>query len=372
MEQLWGRRNDLGAQSSQVKMNSLLRRNVSMQHLMRRDCLKLWTFLLVAIAPAPPAPAAPGNEIPVVDPFFMLSGALLKDSFDGPQLDASLWSRPLWLVENHKTIGVTIENGHLVISGSSQPERQHHQYAGIISKYFRDTDVVLAAEVQIQSLFESKGRIQHMVHLCSGDYPDFFTEIIFGKIAATEAPRWHSAYLARVWEYSGYGEYVDPTRAATGSEATQWHTVVLTHDGTTSEEPELPCGEWTMDTGWPSPFGAFQPHAHRTQSRCECYERTDPNGCGQREAISEPGAQSRYDCRLHRCEREQAEIAHSQPKGPNLRRRLDALAGRGFDRRGRRGANFAEDRCAISGRGGNCGIGRHGTRCPGQDPAPRG
>jgi hypothetical protein len=36
-----------------------------------------------------------------------------------------------------------------------------------------------------------------MVHLCSGDYPDFFTEIIFGKIAAVEPPRWHTAYLAR-------------------------------------------------------------------------------------------------------------------------------------------------------------------------------
>src|SRR6185503_18926577 len=80
------------------------------------------------------------NATPFVEPFFMLSGALLKDSFDGPQLDTNLWSRPPWLVENHKTIGVKIENGHLVISGPSHPEKQSHQYAGIISKYFRDTD----------------------------------------------------------------------------------------------------------------------------------------------------------------------------------------------------------------------------------------
>jgi hypothetical protein len=185
-----------------------------------------------AVTPAAPSTA---NEIPTVDPFFMLSGALLKDGFDGPELDATLWSRPPWLVENHKTIGVKIENGHLVISGRSHPEKQHHQYAGVISKYFRDTDVVLAAEVQARSPFEGNGRIQHMVHLCSGDYPDFFTEIIFGKIAAVEPPRWHTAYLAKVWEYSGYGDYLEPTRAATGSEASHWHTVVLAHDGTTSK-----------------------------------------------------------------------------------------------------------------------------------------
>ncbi len=188
-----------------------------------------------AATSAGPVPVATTNEIPVVDPFFMLSGALLKDRFDGSELDTNLWSRPSWLVENHKTIGVKIENGHLVISGPSHPEKQHHQYAGVISKYFRDTDVVLAAEIQVQSPFDRKGRIQHMVHLCSGDYPDFFTEIIFGKISAVEPPRWHSAYVAKVWEYSGYGEYLDPTRPATGTEATQWHTVVLTHDGTTSK-----------------------------------------------------------------------------------------------------------------------------------------
>jgi hypothetical protein len=192
--------------------------------------------LAAAAAEGTAAPAAPpGSETAIVDPFFMLSGALLQDSFDGPQLDATLWSRPKWLVENHKTIGVKVENGHLVISGPSQPEKQNHQYAGVISKYFRDTDVVLAAELQVQSPFEGKGRIQHMVHLCSGDYPDFFTEIIFGKIAAVEPPRWYSAYVGKVWEYSGYGEYLDPTRPATGSEATQWHTVLLTHDGATSK-----------------------------------------------------------------------------------------------------------------------------------------
>jgi hypothetical protein len=180
-------------------------------------------------------PELTGIDVPVVKPFFMLSGALLADRFDGPALDAALWSRPPWLVTNHKTIGVKIENGHLVISGLSHPEKQYHQYAGVISKYFRETDVVLAAEVQARTPIKGEGRIQHMVHLCSGDAPDFFTEIIFGKIRAVEPPRWHTAYLARVWEYSGHGEYLEPTRPATGSEASQWHTVVLVHDGPTSK-----------------------------------------------------------------------------------------------------------------------------------------
>src|SRR5436190_14220830 len=170
---------------------------------------------MLIVSLAAPAPAAAGKQIPYVNPFFMLSGALLADSFDGPQLDASLWSRPSWLVDNHKTIGVKIENGYLVISGPSHPAGGSHQYAGVISKYFRDTDVVLAAEVQVQSPFEGSGRIQHMVHLCSGDYPDFFTEIIFGKIAGADTPRWYSAYVARIWEYSGFGTYLEPTQPAT-------------------------------------------------------------------------------------------------------------------------------------------------------------
>jgi hypothetical protein len=174
-------------------------------------------------------------DVPVVKPFFMLSGALLVDRFDGPDLDATLWSRPPWLVRNHQTIGVKIENGHLVISGPSHPVKEYHQYAGVISKYFSETDVVLVAEMQVSTPVKREGRIQHIVHLCSGDAPDFFTEIIFGKIAATEPPRWHTAYLAKVWEYSGHGTYLEPTRPATGSEASQWHTVVLVHDGQTSK-----------------------------------------------------------------------------------------------------------------------------------------
>src|SRR6185295_7924193 len=86
----------------------------------------LWLHWLAAVTSALSAPAPAESGIPTVDPFFMLSGALLKDDFDGPQLDTNLWSRPGWLVENHRTIAVKIENGHLAISGASHPAARNH------------------------------------------------------------------------------------------------------------------------------------------------------------------------------------------------------------------------------------------------------
>ena len=77
-----------------------------------------------ALASAVAAPAPVTNEIPNLDPFFGLSGALLKDGFDGPQQDATPWARPRWWVDNHKAIGVKIEIGHLVISAPSHPQQQ--------------------------------------------------------------------------------------------------------------------------------------------------------------------------------------------------------------------------------------------------------
>jgi hypothetical protein len=72
-------------------------------------------------------------------------------------------------VDNHKTVEVKVESGHLVISGPSHPVGGSHQHAGVISKYFRDTDVVLAAEMQVQTPIEGKGRIQHGPFV-RGDY----------------------------------------------------------------------------------------------------------------------------------------------------------------------------------------------------------
>jgi hypothetical protein len=73
-----------------------------------------------------------------------------------------------------------------------------------------------------------------MVHLCTGDWPDFFTEVIFGKIAAGPA-RWYTAYMGKLWEYSGFSEYLEPAQPAIGDESLNWHTVVLEHDGVSGE-----------------------------------------------------------------------------------------------------------------------------------------
>ena len=62
-----------------------------------------------------------------------------------------------------------------------------------------------------------------------GDWPDFFTETIFGKIRAG-SPRWFCGYLDKLWEYSGYSEYINPTLSATGEEGTDWHEVVIVHE----------------------------------------------------------------------------------------------------------------------------------------------
>jgi len=165
----------------------------------------------------------------------MISGALIAESFDGTKLDANVWSRPNWMAQNDPYIAVGVENGRLLISGISHPEAgKHNPFVGVISKYFRETDVVLVARVRVQSSFEKAGKVQHMVHLCTGDWPDFFSEVIFGKIAAGP-PRWYAAYMGTLWEYSGFAEYLEPTQPARGDEALNWHTVVIEHDGNTGE-----------------------------------------------------------------------------------------------------------------------------------------
>jgi hypothetical protein len=179
------------------------------------------------------AAAQTEHEVPIVDAIPMLSGALLADSFDGPELDTRIWHRPGWM-RNDPHLSVEVEQGRLYISGISGPVRKHHHYVGVLSNYFRETDVVLVARMRVQSSFEKPGRIQHHIHLCSGDWPDFFTETVFGKIDAGP-PRWFSAYLDKLWEYSGYAELISPTLPATGKEGSEWHEVVIAHRQETNE-----------------------------------------------------------------------------------------------------------------------------------------
>jgi hypothetical protein len=183
--------------------------------------------------PAPKAVPFEGRkDVPEVKAIRMLSGALVADSFDGPGLDTRTWHRPDWLVKNDPNLCVGIRDGHLRISGVSRPAGRDHQYTGVLSTYFRETDVVLSARIRVATSFDKPGRIRHLVHLCTGDWPDFFTEIDFGKLGTGPA-RWHCGYVDRIWKYSGYGEYLAPTLPATGKEASDWHEVAIVHDGTT-------------------------------------------------------------------------------------------------------------------------------------------
>ena len=88
------------------------------------------------------------KEVPEVHAIRMLSGALLADSFEGPRLDTQTWHRPDWLVKNDPNLSVGIHHGHLRISGVSRPTGRDHQYTGVLSSYFRETDVVLSARIR--------------------------------------------------------------------------------------------------------------------------------------------------------------------------------------------------------------------------------
>jgi hypothetical protein len=191
--------------------------------------------------------AASGRErIPSVEPIPMVSGALLADSFEDRTIDANLWSRPNWMTEHDPYISVNAENSRLRISGESHPAGKDNQYVGILSKYFRETDVVLAVRMRIRTLFEKVGRIRHIAHLCTGDWPDFFMEINFGTTVAGPPPRWFSGYVDRIWNYAGYSNYLKPTMPATADEPTTWHDVAIKHDGVTQETQSylIQGGQW--------------------------------------------------------------------------------------------------------------------------------
>ena len=170
----------------------------------------------------------------IVDAIPVISGAVLADRFDGQEIDRRIWHRPDWLEQHNPYIAVEPEHGWLHLSGLSRPSGENFQYDGLISSNFRETDVVLAARMRVRSAFEKEGRIQHIVHLCSGDWPDFFTEVVFGKIRSGP-PIWSSGYINRVFDFQGHAEYLQPIVPATGREASEWHEVLIDHDGVTGE-----------------------------------------------------------------------------------------------------------------------------------------
>ena len=169
-----------------------------------------------------------------VDAVPVISGAVLADRFDQQEVDRRIWHRPDWLEQHNPYIAVEPEHGWLHLSGVSRASGEQFQYVSLISSNFRETDVVLAARMRVRSAFDKDGRIQHFVHLCSGDWPDFFTEVVFGKIRSGP-PVWSSGYVNRIFDYQGHLEYIQPVLPATGREASEWHEVVIDHDGETGE-----------------------------------------------------------------------------------------------------------------------------------------
>jgi len=170
----------------------------------------------------------------LVDAIPVISGAVLTDRFDQQEIDRRIWHRPDWLEQHNPYIAVEPEHGWLHLSGISRPSGENFQYVGLTSGNFRETDVVLAARMRVRSSFEREGRIQHIVHLCTGDWPDFFTEIAFGKIR-NGPPVWSSAYVNSVFDSQGRAEYIQPVVPETGREASEWHEVLIDHDGVTGE-----------------------------------------------------------------------------------------------------------------------------------------
>ena len=170
----------------------------------------------------------------LVDAIPVISGAVLADRFDQQEVDRRIWHRPDWLEQHNPYIAVEPEHGWLHLSGVSRAAGESFQYVGLISSNFRETDVILAARMRVRSAFENEGRIQHIVHLCSGDWPDFFTEVVFGKIRSGP-PVWSSGYVNRVFDFQGHSEYIQPVVQATGREASEWHEILIDHDGVTGE-----------------------------------------------------------------------------------------------------------------------------------------
>ena len=185
------------------------------------------TYILLSIPAGAQAPRT-------VDAIRVISGAILVEDFEQPELDSKIWHRPEWLSRHNPYIAVAPEHGQLHLRGISRPAGTAHQYVGIISSNYRETDVVLAANIRVRSAFDREGRIQHFVHLCTGDWPDYFSEVVFGRIRSGPLV-WSAGNVRRIWQYDGHDDYIQPVVPASGKEHSDWHEVIIDHDGETGE-----------------------------------------------------------------------------------------------------------------------------------------
>ncbi len=127
------------------------------------------------------------SQVPQVRVYQAACGALLRDNFDAGVIDGNLWN----VAVEDPGIRVTVESGELCIRGTSaripeavlsNKEVKLWRFAGLASRTFSQTDVVLAVRVKMPSGISNEPGLHGVsIHLC-GVTPDTYPEVLFGKV----------------------------------------------------------------------------------------------------------------------------------------------------------------------------------------------
>jgi len=205
-----------------------------------------WTFTSVKAEPE----SSDSKTVPKIE-MKQICGALLRDDFNGDQIDRNLWHR---LKFNPAGIRVEVDQGELCIRGVSrrmdtdQPGTDsRHMSRGVFSRYFAQTDVSLAVKVKIPSgIAVEPGSHVANVHLC-GVNPDAYPEVLFGKLESGQTKSIFAEYSnlgnrpwpdARGWWFSvvqgtSTWEKVGEEIPELGDERERFHDVLVEYDEST-------------------------------------------------------------------------------------------------------------------------------------------
>lgn len=151
----------------------------------------------------------------------LVDGALLSDDFQD-DLDRRRWR--IW----SQAEGVTVRcgGGQLEVSGRVKPgPRLAQGFTGVVSKTFRELDVVLRAQMAfLRHPWDAAEPWVGMVHLCATS-PDSYTEACYGKFEG-ERPEWH------VNDRSGQ-LYSDRRGSGFAGKLGEWGDVRIAYDAAT-------------------------------------------------------------------------------------------------------------------------------------------
>lgn len=190
--------------------------------------------------------------------FQAVCGALLRDDFNGGQINQCFWRR--WLTD--PGIHVEIQNGELCIRGTSEqiPDNVLRKdpvmlwrYVGITSIPITQVDVSLAVRVKaVSGISEEPGLHAVSVHLC-GVAPDTYPEVLFGKLGGKDTqelihkyvpgiaddvryPDVRGWFLAVINQDKGDNEYLvsGTPLPEQGDERRSFHDVLLDYNEQTS------------------------------------------------------------------------------------------------------------------------------------------